>query len=65
MHSTTTFGTLDNGESTPALEMHQGLPAETDDADGDAAGVFFTPIDRPMDSWSANESPRLPTRPPR
>ncbi|KAL4068482.1 hypothetical protein V8B97DRAFT_1918604 [Scleroderma yunnanense] len=65
MHSTTTFGTLDNSEPTPVLEAHSGLPEEVEDADEDATDVFGTPIDRPTDSWLANGGPHLSTRPSR
>lgn len=60
VHSTTTFGTLDNPESTPALVARHGLPEEADDADEDAADVFGTPIDRQTDSCFANEGLQLP-----
>lgn len=65
MHSTTTFGTLENGESTPVLETRHELPEEAGDTDGDSADVFGTPMDRPTDSWFANESPQLPACPSR
>ncbi|KAG6332679.1 hypothetical protein ID866_6410 [Astraeus odoratus] len=55
MYSTTTFGTVDNSESTPVMEMRDTFP---DPMDGESVDVFGTPIDGPSESWFADESPR-------